>query len=392
MSHEDPQLQEASAALRAVVDEADKGLVGRRPLVELVVLAAVAREHVLVIGAPGTAKSAAVRRVASQLGGRYFEYLLSRFTEPSELFGPVDLRRLREGAIEVQTAGMLPEADVAFLDEVFLGSTAILNNLLSLLNERRFRHGLTDTRVPLRVCVGASNALPSETSLAAFADRFLLRVFVEPIEDAALETLLEQGWSIEVSAAAAQSRLAELDLLCDAVRTVELTAVRPRIADMARMLRNAGIGLSDRRIVKVQRLVAAAAVLSGRRVANEADLWPAFFAVPTHDEQTLAREVLRDLLRESASSALRAAAEEASAGPLARAARLVEAARALLGESAHDDAARHHLRLRLESVAREIDAGFDRAQLPEALAHERARIVAALQNLTPPPAQAVVTQ
>lgn len=389
---EDPQLKDASTALRAVIDEADKGLVGRRPLVELVVLAAVAREHVLVIGSPGTAKSAAVRRVASQLGGRYFEYLLSRFTEPSELFGPVDLRRLREGAIEVQTAGMLPEADVAFLDEVFLGSTAILNNLLSLLNERRFRHGLTDTHVPLRVCVGASNALPSETSLAAFADRFLLRVFVEPIEDAALDTLLEHGWSIDATAASAASRLAELDLLCNAVRTVELQGVRPRIADMARMLRNAGIGLSDRRIVKVQRLVAAAAVLAGRRAAGEADLWPAFFAVPTHDEQTLAREVLRDLLRGSENDALRGAAEEASAGPLARASRLVEAARTLLAESAHDDAARSHLRLRLEAVAREIDAGFDRAQLPEALAHERARIVGALQPLTPPPARAVVTQ
>jgi MoxR-like ATPase len=391
MSYEEAQLVEASAALRAAIEQANTGLVGRRSLVELVVLAAVAREHVLVVGSPGTAKSAAVRRVASQLGGRYFEYLLSRFTEPSELFGPVDLRRLREGAIEVQTAGMLPEADVAFLDEVFLGSTAILNNLLSLLNERRFRHGLTDTRVPLRVCVGASNVLPTETSLAAFADRFLLRVFVESIEDASLELLLEQGWSLETPAEAAPSRLAQLDVLCDAVRTVQLERVRPRIADMARMLRNAGIGLSDRRVVKAQRLVAAATVLSGRREASEADLWPVFFAVPSHDDQVLARDVLRDLLSQSESSALAGAAEEASAGPAARAARLAESAKALLAESAHDDAARVRLRVRLEAVAREIDAGFDRARLPEALARERARIVAALQGLTPAPAQAVVT-
>ncbi|WP_328398991.1 AAA family ATPase [Streptomyces sp. NBC_00390] len=122
---------------------------------ETVVLCAVAGEHLLVIGLPGTAKSEAVRRVSQQLGGQLFEYVLGRFTEPNEIFGPVDLRRLREGVVEVETTGMLPEADVAFLDEVFLGSTAILNTLLGLLNERTFRRGSTSVDVPLRVCVGA---------------------------------------------------------------------------------------------------------------------------------------------------------------------------------------------------------------------------------------------
>jgi MoxR-like ATPase len=90
----------------------------------------------------------------SPLGGRYFEYLLGRFTEPSEIFGPIDLRKLREGTVETETADMLPEAEIAFLDEVFLGSTAILNTLLSLLNERTFRRGHTRLQCPLRVCVG----------------------------------------------------------------------------------------------------------------------------------------------------------------------------------------------------------------------------------------------
>ena len=150
----------------------------------MVALCAVAREHLLVVGAPGTAKSEAVRRVARALGGSYFEYLLGRFTEPHEIFGPVDLRRLREGVVEVETAGMLPEAEIAFLDEVFLGSTAILNTLLGILNERTFRHGRTLLEVPLRVCVGAANTLPEEPALAAFADRFLARVFVEPVPTA----------------------------------------------------------------------------------------------------------------------------------------------------------------------------------------------------------------
>ena len=131
--------EEASPRVRDALADAGQGLVEREALVELVTLCAVAGEHLLVLGPPGTAKSEAVRRTARALGGSYFEYLLGRYTEPSEVFGPVDLRKLREGRVETETAGMLPEAEVAFLDEVFLGSTAILNTLLGLLNERVFR-------------------------------------------------------------------------------------------------------------------------------------------------------------------------------------------------------------------------------------------------------------
>ena len=170
-------LLEAAASLRGAIASARAGLVERDALVENIALAAVAGEHLLVIGPPGTAKSEAVRRISRAVGGQYFEYLLGRFTEPSEIFGPVDLRKLREGFVETETAGMLPEAEIAFLDEVFLGSTAILNTLLGLLNERVFRRGHTLKACPLRLCVGASNALPEEDTLAAFADRFLIRVF-----------------------------------------------------------------------------------------------------------------------------------------------------------------------------------------------------------------------
>src|SRR5688572_4073441 len=176
-----PSLQDAASQVRLGIREATAGLIGREQLAELIVLGAVAREHPLVIGPPGTAKSAVVRRVAQAMGGRYFENLLGRFTEPSELFGPVDLKKLREGTVETDVTGMLPEAEVAFLDEVFLGSTAILNTLLSLLNERRFRRGHTQLQCPLRVCVGAANGLPDDESLAAFGDRFLIHVFVDPL-------------------------------------------------------------------------------------------------------------------------------------------------------------------------------------------------------------------
>src|SRR5687767_4118596 len=148
----DPTVLQAASAVRAAITGAGKGLVEREALVETIALAAVAGEHVLVVGPPGTAKSEAVRRVARATGGRYFEYLIGRFTEPSEIFGPIDLRRLKEGVVETETSGMLPEAEVAFLDEIFLGSTAILNTLLGILNERVFRRGHTQLPCPLRLC------------------------------------------------------------------------------------------------------------------------------------------------------------------------------------------------------------------------------------------------
>ena len=357
----------AAAALREALGTAGAGLIERDVLVELIGLAAVAGEHVLVIGPPGTAKSQAVRRVAQVLGGRYFEYLIGRFTEPNEIFGPVDLRKLKDGVVEIETTGMLPEADVAFLDEVFLGSTAILNTLLQILNERTFRRGRTQLAVPLRVCVGASNVLPDAPELAAFADRFLVRVFVDPLEDARLEELLAS----QAPPVSTGSRLAALDELSAAAKRVELGGVRDLYAQAVRTLRKRGIALTDRRLVRAQRLVAAAAALAGRSAASAADLWPLVAAVPRRDEQAAAREALAPLLAESENRALGAAAAELSLGPLARAARIVADGEALLVGDAADEA----WRLKVEGVAREIDATFAPDRVPEAVAVLRRRIV-----------------
>lgn len=369
------EIAAAAASVRAAIDAAARDLVERRPLVELVALAATAREHLLVVGPPGTAKSAAVRRIAATLGGDYFEYLLSRFTEPSEIFGPIDLRKLREGVVETQTAGMLPEADVVFLDEVFLGSTAILNTLLSLLNERTFRRGSSELRSPLRVCVGASNTLPTEDALAAFADRFLLRTFVEPIADPQLELLLESGWNAQRAPELSRGSLADIDALASAARAAELAAVRPLIADAVRRLRGAGIALSDRRVVKLQALVAAAAVMDGRSAPTSADLWPIIYTLPTAENQALGRDVLREYLNDSRTAALAAAAELASHAPALRAQRLTAEIDALLAVSAAERAADGY-GLRLEALLREVDAGFAPERLPLELASARARAVA----------------
>jgi MoxR-like ATPase len=374
-------LEVAALAVRGAIQAAGRGLIEREALVELIVLCAVAGEHLLVIGPPGTAKSEAVRRVSRALGGQYFEYLLGRFTEPGELFGAVDLRGLREGVVRTETAGMLPEAEIAFLDEVFLGSTAILNTLLSLLNERVFRRGHTVLRSPLRVCVGASNALPEDEALGAFADRFLVQVFVEPVPDNLLEDLLAAGWSLEETQGGAVARVEHLDLLGQAARRADLSEAAPLLAQAVRRLRGEGIALSDRRVVKVQRLIAAAALLAGRSRPGAGDLWPLVFAVPGAEAQSAARTALRPLLERSHNGALSAATAEASLGPLARAERLAQAGRALLaqGRPAAPEAL-EPWRLRLEGLARELDAGFAPDALPPSLVSLREALVAALQE------------
>lgn len=354
-------LQGSARELRQAIRAATSGLVGREQLAELIVLAAVGQEHLLVVGPPGTAKSAVVRRVAQALGGRYFEYLLGRFTEPSEIFGPVDLRRLREGTVETDVSGMLPEADVAFLDEVFLGSTAILNTLLGVLNERRFRRGHTQVDCPLRVCVGAANGLPDDEALAAFGDRFLLHVFIDPVPDHQLESLLAGGWQSDQTPVAPAGALQHLDVLTRHLKDVALDGARPALANAIRQLRQAGIGLSDRRIVKAQRLVAAAAVLAGRLEATEADLWPLLYALPTQEAQNSAREVLKELFAHATHPHLFSAVEEATLQPLSRAGRLAETVRMLL------DAAPADLQAQGEALLREIDANFAAGDLPEPL-------------------------
>ncbi|WP_348273202.1 AAA family ATPase [Methylobacterium sp. yr668] len=361
--------------LERAIGRAARGLVGRRHVVELVHLALVAREHLLLIGPPGTGKSAAVRACAAGTGARCFEYLIGRFTEPAELFGPLDLEALRAGKLRPDISGMLPEAEFAFLDEVFLGSTAILNALLGVLNERRYRRGHFDTAVPLRCCVGASNALPEDPGLAAFADRFLVTAFVDPLADTDLEALLagDPVASVEPGDGEAPLTLAEIDALAEAAARIDLAPVRPAYAQVVRKLRARGVRLSDRRVVRGQSLVAAAALIAGRMAAEEADLWPVIHLVQDRIAQDEARDLLRVELGAAASPVLPAAAKAAGYGPAARAADLAREGEALAA-SAPDDRTAPAFEawlVRAESFLVQIDAAFGAEERPPALAAAR---------------------
>lgn len=257
--------------------------------IDLLVLASVCQEHVLLIGAPGTAKTELITQYTELVDARGFHYLLTRFTEPSELFGPLDLQAFQQGAYHIRTAGMLPEAEIAFLDEVFQGSSAILNTLLTLVNERLFYNGPQHQAVPLISLIGAANGLPDDPWLQAFADRFALRQRLDPVADERLEDLLNQGWQLELqrikaarSAASGREitrvlpgvKIDALKALNGCLAEVDSRPVQPLYAHMVRELRAEGIALSDRRVIKGLKLIAAATLLREATVAEPRDLWP----------------------------------------------------------------------------------------------------------------------
>ncbi len=257
-----------------VIDVLKRRFVGRDEVVDLIALAVVAGEHLFLYGPPGTAKSALIRQFATAVRGRYFEYLLTRFSEPNEIFGPIDLVRLREGTVATVTTGMLPEAEFVFLDELFNANSAILNNLLTVLNERVYRRGAETHALPVLSLFSASNRLPDDDALRALFDRFLLRCHVDNLRREAMPRLLAAGWALEQSDRT-ESAVAAADLreLSRHIYDLDLAPVAEIYPEAVFKVRDLGIALSDRRAVKVLKLLAASALLCGRRQVLPSDLW-----------------------------------------------------------------------------------------------------------------------
>src|SRR4051794_24244036 len=184
-----------------ILDPMKRCFVGKDEIIDLLGLCLVARENLFLLGPPGTAKSALVQELARRIVGRVFDYLLTRFTEPNEIFGPFDIRKLREGELETNTEGMLPEADFIFLDELLNANSAILNSLLLVLNERLFRRGKETRPLKALMFVGASNHLPEDDALNALFDRFLLRVHCDNVPDERLADVLTAGWKLATTTA-----------------------------------------------------------------------------------------------------------------------------------------------------------------------------------------------
>ncbi len=267
--------------LRAMAQTLEKQFLGKQETVRLMMLSVLAGEHIALIGPPGTAKSALVRTFARYLDSRYFEYLLTRFTEPNELFGPVDIPAFRQGTYRRRTEGMMPEAEVVFLDEIFKSNSAILNALLTILNERKFNNGGSVVDVPLLSVFGASNEVPSDESLQAIFDRFLLRVRSEHLDAYHFQELVQRGVQLEIERLVPEAGHGPFVSTRDLRAAQAEIARRMQISDelmatyksLVFQIRAEGVSLSDRRVVKLLKLMAASAFFDGRPAADISDLF-----------------------------------------------------------------------------------------------------------------------
>ena len=305
----------------AVRRELEQKFLAKEEIIRLMLIAAIAGEHMVLIGPPGTAKSAVIRAFARMIDAKYFEYLLTRFSEPNELFGPVDIQGFRSGTYRRVTTGMLPEAEIVFLDEAFKANSAILNSLLTLLNERRFNNGASVVRVPLISLFAASNEVPSSDNLDAIFDRFLLRVHSDNLDSYHFHELMNKGLALERAAArdemadVAAARIAQQASMPSPhtmpspgavpappplpsalsssssskalLSAADLHGCRRALLERVEFpeeflatykglcfqLRGEGISLSDRRVVRLLKLFAASAYLDGRSRVHEGDLF-----------------------------------------------------------------------------------------------------------------------
>lgn len=274
-------------------------------------ISTVAREPLLLVGPPGTAKSDLAIKWVEALGiptDAYFEYMLTRFTEPAEIFGPVDLVSLKEGKYIRRTLGKLPEAQVAFIDEVFKSNSAILNALLTVLNERKFYQDGRPIPVPLEILIAATNEIPDNPELNALKDRFVLRAESSTLwdeegspaqSDEQFRDLLRLGIALEYYRYSGQKPWVSDNTLMGAVRRVRSEVFRELIAesgngdpakaieswlpppllrvlvDLLKSLSSEfpdSFRISDRTVIKLFKFLVTRAILSKRRQVTEEDI------------------------------------------------------------------------------------------------------------------------
>jgi MoxR-like ATPase len=327
-------LQDEAEALRKRLANFRRSLgrffVHKQELIDLMLVAAVAQEPLLLVGPPGTAKSDLVLKFKDALGladEDYFEYMLTRFTEPSEIIGPIDINQLRDGRYVRREQGKLPTARLAFLDEIFKSNSAILNILLTIINERKFYQDGAPQPVRLRVLFAATNEVPEQNELAALKDRFVLKAESRSVQDEHFQELIDAGLQSEVYRTLNQKPWAEghatLEDVVKANRYLTLTFARKHHGgrnaeeqndrqvyfpgDVFRefqrlvktLVREDKIFISDRKLVKLYKLFRVRAWLfSGGTVGRE-DLRLLAYLGETHQEIELLRDKVPQLLGEA---------------------------------------------------------------------------------------------
>ncbi len=300
--------------------------VAKQPLIDLMCVAAVAQEPLLLVGPPGTAKSDLVIKFKDALripDGEYFEYLLTRFTEPSEVFGPIDIAELREGRYLRRDRGKLPTARLVFLDEIFKANSAILNSLLTVINERKFYQDGQPVPVKLRVLLAATNELPENAELAALKDRFCLKAACRSVQDEHFLELIDAGLDAYTHRELNQKPWIEghasLEDFVKAHRWLTHVLARRTIGTDGRELRDRelyfsdellrelrrvlktlvredGVFVSDRKVVKLYRLLRTHAWIVHGGAVERADLRLLSYLGETREEIDLLEEKVPRLL------------------------------------------------------------------------------------------------
>ena len=335
-----PDVDPVRAKFAAARADLSAALIERDDEVDLVLTALLAGEHALLVGQPGCGKSLLLDSVLAWTGGTKFAILLTKFTVPEEVFGPVSLAALRDGRYVRVTTGRLPEADVAFVDEILKASSAVLNTLLQVLNERVYDAGDGVRRpVPLKLCVAASNEWPAPDTakeLAALFDRFALRKEVAPIRSwAGRRRLL---WTADLAPRLSDTIApAEIDRARRATAALPWTGeAKEALEAVLKELAREGVRPGDRRQVKAVGVVRAFAYLDGADAVR-----PEHLEVAQHvlwdDPVEQPRVAARVIARVANPTGMRVTqllleAEQVLAGADARALAAAAAAAAKLGE------------------------------------------------------------
>jgi MoxR-like ATPase len=325
-------LQAEAEAIRGRITRFRQSLgrffVQKQDIIDLMVVAAVAQEPLLLVGPPGTAKSDLVLKFKDALGlgeDDYFEYMLTRFTEPSEIIGPIDINLLREGRYVRREQGKLPTARLAFLDEIFKSNSAILNILLTIINEKKFYQDGVPVPVRLRVLFAATNEIPEQGELAALKDRFVLKIESRSVQDEHFTELIDSGLQSEAYRSLNQRPWVEghctLDDLVKANRYLTHLFARrqpdghgdeendrqrffPRevFQEFQRLVktlvREDRIFISDRKLVKLYKLFRVRAWLFSGGTVTRDDLRLLAYLGETHQEIAQLRDKVPQLLGE----------------------------------------------------------------------------------------------